>query len=186
MHALLASNLISENADFAHLSRMAREQNLDPSKCANELRSMVQRLSASLKGRFVNLFHNDAGDPREIHCHEGSCFKGPWDLFRMLGATMEQKAAIVTRALATDGCPLCRGLFIIRLSARLRAPPVLTLSDQVSICDTVCTGLSEDPFIVSMYGCELLHAGARALVQTSMSRRKKLPVNVFAKQVLFV
>ena len=185
VHSHLASNLIAGNADFAHLARMARAQNLDPSKCADDLRGMALRLSASLKGRFVNLFHNDLGDPLEIHSHGAeSSFKGPWDLFRMLGASMEQQSGIVGRAIAPDGCPQCRGLFIVRLAARLLAPPILTLPQQVSICHMVCRGLAEDPFIVSMYGCELLHAQARQSVQASLTRRKKTPLNVFSKQVL--
>ena len=146
---------------------------------------MALRLSASLKGRFVNLFHNDLGDPLEIHRHDAeSAFKGPWDLFRMLGASFEQQCGTVVRAIATDGCPLCRGLFITRLAARLRAAPILTLPQQVSICNNICHGLAEDPFIVSMYGCELLHAGARQSVQISLGRRKKTPLSVFSKQLL--
>ena len=77
VHGLLSANLLDQNSDFKHLAFMARQMDLDPVKCADELRGLMLRLSASMKGRFINLFLNEAGDPREEMPDDS--FKGPWD-----------------------------------------------------------------------------------------------------------
>lgn len=164
---------------------MAREQNLDPTRCSNDIGSLMLRLSASFKGRFVALFLSEEGDPREIY-REGcaSSCKGPWDILRVLGASPEVQRDIVARAVGTHGCSSCRGLFLVRLGRRLRAPPVLTLDEMVPIVVELCAKLAEDPYALSMHGCELLHADTRQATQGCLTRRKLLPLSVFSKQVL--
>ena len=182
VHGMLSANLLDQNSDFMHLRYVARIQGLDPTKCSNELRGLMLRLSASLKGRFINLFLNEAGDPREEMPDES--FKGPWDLFRALGAEPAAQQRIVSRALSNSGCRRCRGRFITRLAERLQAPPELSLNEQAAVVHDLCESTAEDPYVLSMYGCELLHAGARQSSQSCMTRRKALPLTVFSRQCL--
>ena len=77
VHGMLSANLLDPNSYFKHLVYMARLQDLDPSRCSDELRGLMLRLPASIKGCFTNLFLNEAGDPRKEMPDDS--FEGPWD-----------------------------------------------------------------------------------------------------------
>ena len=162
----LASGLLEPTSDYQHLTRIAHAKNLSPTFCSNEMRALQLRMSASFRGRFLNTFWND-----------------PWTIFQFIDANAEQKLVLLT-SIFSDGCPLCKGKFLVRLAERLQAPPLLSVAEQLAIVEEVLLSCAEDPLIISMYGVELLHAESRTIVQTSLTKRKQLPVTAYSSQHL--